>query len=180
MAVAQADVTGHMILCTQAPIVEGLRVRGVVPAHHGSPAVRIALGAPGTDHGLLALCEIPLAQGDEALNPWEAADRVRHTADAPPFPSADQADTVLGTPLTRLVEACPTRGGLVGFLYLPEGRMRLCVRRRGDPDVGGCDARLTQAGPAVIAEVLPRPQERELFEEPGDDPHCAAVVNLIH
>ncbi|WP_181446821.1 hypothetical protein [Streptomyces sp. NTH33] len=45
--------------------------------------------------------------------------------------------------------------------------------------VGG-DVRLVEAGPAVIAEVFSRSHERELFEEPGDDPHCAAVVNLIH
>ncbi|WP_089107008.1 hypothetical protein [Streptomyces hyaluromycini] len=31
VAVAQADVTGHLILYTQAPIVKELRVRGVLP-----------------------------------------------------------------------------------------------------------------------------------------------------
>ncbi|MFD4975770.1 hypothetical protein [Streptomyces sp. NPDC058424] len=209
VAVAQADVTGHMILYTQAPIVEGFRVRGVLLAPHGSTAVRIALGAPGTDvRGLHALYEIPLVRDDEVLSPWEAVDRVRHEAGAPRLPSADHSDTVLGTPLTRLVEDVPgeerpedrahallttlnrpapsdeereqAESLLVGFLYLPEGRMRLYVRHQDDPDVVGCDVRLTEAGPAVIAEVFPRSRERELFEEPGDDPHCAAVMNLIH
>lgn len=209
VAVAQADVTGHMILYTQAPIVRKLRVRGVLPAPHHSPAVRIALGRRKADvHSLLAIYEIPLFRQEEILSPWEAVGRVRHEADALRFYSGEQVDTVLGTPLIKLTQDVadeerpedrahalltalnhPAPGDeeregapslLVGFLYLGEGRMRLYVRHRGDPDVVGCDVRLAEAGPAVIAEVFPRSQERELFEDPGDDPHCAAVVNLAH
>jgi hypothetical protein len=209
VAVAQADVTGHMILFTQAPIVKKLRVRGVLPAPHRSPAVRIALGGREADvHDLLTIYELPLLQWDELLSPWEAVSRVRHEADELRFYSGDQVDTVLGTPLIRLVEDvpyresledrahallttlnCPAPGDeerekapslLVGFLYLGEGRMRLYVRHQVGLDVVGCDVRLAEAGPAVIAEVLSRSQEPELFEAPEEDPHCAAVVDLTH
>jgi hypothetical protein len=99
VAVAQADVTGHMILFTQAPIVKKLRVRGVLPAPHRSPAVRIALGGREADvHDLLTIYELPLLQWDELLSPWEAVSRVRHEADELRFYSGDQVDTVLGTP----------------------------------------------------------------------------------
>ncbi|WP_112465827.1 hypothetical protein [Streptomyces triticisoli] len=209
VAVAQADVTGHMIRYTQAPLVKKLRVRGVLPAPHRSPAVRIALGKRTADvHGLLAVYEVPLSQQDEMLSPWDAVSRVRHEAGEVRFYSGGQVDTVLGAPLIRLSEDvpyeerpedrayallttlnCPAPGDeerekaeslLVGFLYLGEGRMRLYVRHQGDPDVVGCDVRLAEAGPAVIAEVFPRSRERELFEDPQDDPHCAALVNLVH
>jgi hypothetical protein len=207
VAVAQADVTGHVILFTQAPIVKKLRVRGVLPGPHQSPAVRIALGGRKADvHDLLTIYELPLLQQDELLSPWEAVSRVRHEAGELRFYSGDQVDTVLGTPLIRLVEDapyqesledwahallttlnCPAPGDeerekapslLVGFLYLGEGRMRLYVRHQDGLDVVGCDVRLAEAGPAVIAEVFSRSQERELFDVPEDDPHCAAVVDL--
>jgi hypothetical protein len=209
VAVAQADVTGHMIRYTQAPIVKKLRVRGVLPAPHQAPAVRIALGKRAADvRDLFIIYQVPLSQQDEMLSPWDAVSRVRHEAGDVRFYSSGQVETVLGTPLIRLSEDvpceerpedlayallttlnCPAPGDeerekaeslLVGFLYLGEGRMRLYVRNQDDPDVVGCDVRLAEAGPAVIAEVFPRSQERELFEEPGDDPHCAAVVNLGH
>lgn len=45
VAVAQADVTGHLILSTQAPIVKKLRVRGVLPA----PTSRPPYGSPSPD-----------------------------------------------------------------------------------------------------------------------------------
>ncbi|MFF3911574.1 hypothetical protein ACFYZJ_37865 [Streptomyces sp. NPDC001848] len=209
VAVAQADVAGHMILYTQAPIVKKIRVRGVLPAPHRSPAVRIAVGGRRADvRDLLTVHEIPLFREDEVLGPWEAVSRVRHTAGGVRFSSSDQVDIVFGAPLIRLVEDVPGEEHLedrahallttltwpapgyeerekapsllVGFLYLGEGRMRLYVRHQDDPDVVGCDVRLAEAGPAVIAEVFSRSQERELFEEPGDDPHCAAVVDLTH
>ncbi|MEU6323509.1 hypothetical protein [Streptomyces sp. NPDC047009] len=145
-----------------------LRVRGVLPAPHQSPAVRIALGGREADvHDLLTIYELPLLQQDELLSPWEAVSRVRHQAGELRFYSGDQVDTVLGTPLIRLVEDvpyqesledrahallttlnCPAPGDeerekapslLVGFLYLGEGRMRLYVRHQDGPDVMGCD-----------------------------------------
>lgn len=209
VAVAQAEVTGHLILYTQAPIVERVHVRGVLPAPHRSPAVRIAVGGRTADvRDLLALYEIPLCRQDETLSPWDVVGRVRHEAGGLRSCSSGRADTVLGTPLIRLAEDvpweehpedrahtllttlnCPVPSYeeredapslLVGFLYLGEGRMRLYVRHQDDPDVVGCDVRLAEAGPAVIAEVFSRSQERELFEEPEGDPHCAAVVDLTH
>ncbi|MCH5674747.1 hypothetical protein [Streptomyces gilvus] len=209
VAVAQADVTGHLILYTQAPIVKKMRVRGVLPGPDGAPTVRIALGdRKATVGDLLTIYEIPLFQPDEVLLPWEAVSRVRHEAGEVRFYSGGQVGTVLDTPLIRLSEEvpgeerledrahalltalnCPAPGYeerkkaeslLVGFLYLSEGRMRLYVRHQGDPDVVGCDVRLTEAGPAVIAEVFSRSQERELLEEPEDDPHCTAVLDLTH
>lgn len=209
VAVAQAEMTGHMIRYTQAPLVKKLRVRGVLPAPGQSPAVRIALGKRKADvRDLLTVYEIPLCRRDELLSPWDAVGRVRHEASEVRFYSGGEVDTVFGAPLIRLSEdvpceerledrayallttlSCPAPSDeerekaeslLVGFLYLPKGRMRLYVRHQRDPEVVGCDVRLAEAGPAVIAEVFPRSQERELFEEPGDDPHCTAVVNLVH
>ncbi|MEW9553932.1 hypothetical protein [Nonomuraea sp. NPDC050783] len=209
VALAQADVTSHMILYTQAPIVKKIRVRGVLPAPRRSPAVRVAVGRRKATVGELgAIYEIPLFQQDEVLLPWEAVSRVRHEASGLRSYSSDQVDTVLDTPLIRLLEEVPSEERLedgahtllttlscpfpsyeaqekapsllVGFLYLGEGRMRLYVRHQDDPDVVACDVRLAEAGPAVIAEVFSRSQERELFEKPGDDPHCAAVVDLTH
>lgn len=209
VAVAQADVTGHLILYTQAPIVKKMRVRGVLPGPGGAPAVRIALGGRKATVGdLLTIYEIPLFQQDEPLLPWEAVSRVRHEAGEVRFYSGSQVGNVLDTPLIRLSEdvpgkerledrahtlltalSCPAPGYeeqekaeslLVGFLYLSEDRMRLYVRHQGDPDVVGCDVRLAEAGPAVIAEVFARSQERELFAEPEDDPHCTAVLDLTH
>ncbi|MEU2774482.1 hypothetical protein ABZ646_16460 [Streptomyces sp. NPDC007162] len=106
VAVAQADVTGHLILYTQAPIVKKMRVRGVLPGPDGAPTVRIALG------------------GGRQPSPMEVR-----------FYSGGQVGNVLDTPLI---------------------------------------------GPAVIAEVFSRSQERELFEEPENDPHCTAVLGLTH
>lgn len=142
------------------------------------------------------------------LTPWQAVSRVRHEAGELRFYSGDEVDTVLGAPLIRLAEEVPYQERLedrahallttlnrpapgdeerekapsllVGFLYLGEGRMRLYVRHQGGPDVVGCDVRLEEAGPAVISEVFSRAQERELFGEPEDDPHCTAVVDLTH
>ncbi|MET7290261.1 hypothetical protein [Streptomyces sp. NPDC005573] len=209
VAVAQADVTGHLILYTQAPIVKKMRVRGVLPGPDGAPTVRIALGGrKATVDDLLTIYEIPLFQHDEVLLPREAVSRVRHEAGEVRFYSGGQVGNVLDTPLIRLSEDvpceerledrahtlltalnCPAPGYeerekaeslLIGFLYLSEGRMRLYVRHQGDPDVVGCDVRLAEAGPAVIAEVFSRSQERELFEEPENDPHCTAVLDLTH
>lgn len=209
VAVAQAEVVGHLILYTQAPIVKKMRVRGVLPGPGGSPAVRIAVGGRKATVGdLLTIYEIPLFRQDEVLSPWEAVSRVRHEAGEVRFYSGGQVDNVLGTPLIRLSEDVPgeerledrahtllttlncpapsyeereeAESLLVGFLYLGEGRMRLYVRHKADPDVVACDVRLAEAGPAVIAEVFSRSQERELFEEPENDPHCAAVVDLTH
>ena len=209
VAVAQADVTGHLILYTQAPIVKKMRVRGVLPGPDGTPAVRIALGGRKvTVSDLLTVYEIPLFRQDEVLLPWEAVSRVRHEAREVRFYSGGQVDHVFDTPLIRLSEeapgeelledrahtlltalSCPAPGYeerekaeslLVGFLYLSAGRMRLYVRHQGAPDVVACDVRLAEAGPAVIAEVFSRSQERELFEEPEDDPHCTAVLDLTH
>ncbi|MGW2695723.1 hypothetical protein ACWC3Y_28555 [Streptomyces sp. NPDC001296] len=151
---------------------------------------------------------MPLFEQDEVLSPWEAVSRVRHEAGELRFYSSDEVDTVLGAPLIRLLEEvpyqerledrahallttlnCPPRGDeerekapslLVGFLHLAEGRMRLYVRHQSGPDVVACGVRLAEAGPAVISEVFSRSQERELFEEPEDDPHCTAVVDLTH
>jgi hypothetical protein len=209
VAVAQADMTGHLIRYTQAPIVKKTRVRGVLPGPDGTPAVRIALGArKAALDDLLTIYEIPLFRQDEALLPWEAVSRVRHEAGEVRFYSGGQVDNVLGTPLIRLSRevpaeelpedraytllttlTCPAPGYeerekaeslLVGFLYLSAGRMRLYVRHQDAPGVVACDVRLAEAGPAVIAEVLSRSRERELFEEPGDDPHCTAVLDLTH
>ncbi|MEW2303914.1 hypothetical protein AB0958_28780 [Streptomyces sp. NPDC006655] len=210
VAVAQADVTGHLILYTQAPIVKKLRVRGVLPGPAGAPTVRIALGRrKATVTDLLTIYEIPLLhRQEEVLLPWEAVSRVRHEAGEVRFYSGGQVDHVFGTPLIELSEEvpgedlledrahtlltalnCPVPGYeerekaeslLVGFLYLSEGRMRLYVRHQGDPEVVACDVRLAEAGPAVIAEVFSASRERELFEEPGDDPHCTAVLDLTH
>lgn len=206
VAVAQAEVTGHMIVYTQAPIVGELRVRGVLPAPGGSPAVRIAVGGEGAGLGDLdAVYEMPLVQGEEELTPWDAVGRVRHAAGGP---RASRRDTVLGAPLVGPLEdvSCDERPEdrahalltvlngpppgyeerekasslLTGFLYLPGGRMRLYVRDRADDDVVACDVRLDEAGPAVIAEVFSRSRERELFEPPEGDPHCVAVVDLAH
>ncbi|MGW3131393.1 hypothetical protein [Streptomyces sp. NPDC001123] len=209
VAVAQADVTGHLILYTQAPIVKKMRVRGVLPSPGGTPAVRIALGRrKATVTDLLTIYEIPLFRQDEVLLPWEAVSRVRHEAGEVHFYSGGQVDHAFDAPLIRLAEEgpgeelpedrahtlltalnCPVPGYeerekaeslLVGFLYLSEGRMRLYVRHQSDPDVVACDVRFSEAGPAVIAEVFSRSQERELFEEPQDDPHCTAVLDLTH
>ncbi|MEV5957702.1 hypothetical protein AB0M11_28715 [Streptomyces sp. NPDC051987] len=206
---AQADVTGHLILYTQAPIVKKMRVRGVLPSPGGTPAVRIALGRrKATVTDLLTIYEIPLFRQDEVLLPWEAVSRVRHEAGRVRFYSGGQVDHVFDAPLIRLAEEvpaeelpedrahmlltalnCPVPGYeerekaeslLVGFLYLSKGRMRLYVRHQGDPDAVACDVRLAEAGPAVIAEVFSRSRERELYEEPEDDPHCTAVLDLTH
>ena len=32
----------------------------------------------------------------------------------------------------------------------------------------------------MITEVFSRSQERELFEQPEDGPHCTAVLDLTH
>ncbi|MDT0475982.1 hypothetical protein RM863_28050 [Streptomyces sp. DSM 41014] len=163
---------------------------------------------PGDD--LLVLYEIPLFRRDEPILPWEMVGRVRRRQEAGEVRvrSAAQVDRVLGAPLVRLPDAVPVEelpedrahtllttlnrpepgdeeraeaeSLLVGFLYLREGRMRLYVRHRDEPEVVACDVRLAEAGPAVIAEVFSRSQERELYADPGDDPHCAAVVDLTH
>ncbi|MEX3107571.1 MULTISPECIES: hypothetical protein [unclassified Streptomyces] len=61
MAVAQADVTGRLILHAQAAIAKKTRVRGVLPTPDDAPAVRIAVGGRRTVvGGFRAVYEIPL------------------------------------------------------------------------------------------------------------------------
>jgi len=124
------------------------------------------------------------------------------------FHFSGQVDEALGTPLIQLPAPVPPNGHLedlahsllttlscphpsfetresaasllVGFLYLPEVRMRLYVRHRSAPDVIACDVRIPEVGPAVIAEVFSCSGDRELWKEPGDDPHCTAVMDLTH
>lgn len=209
VAVAQADMTAHLILYTQAPIAKKTRVRGVLPGPDGAPVVRIAVGRRKAVVGELhAVYEIPLFRQDEMLSPWAAVDLVRHEVGEVRFRSSGQVDDVLGTPLVRLSGVVPAKERLedraytllttlscphpsfeeresaesllVGFLYLRGGRMRLYVRRQDTPGVVACDVRLAEAGPAVIAEVFSRSGERELWAEPEGDPHCAAVLDLVH
>lgn len=210
VAAVQAAVTGHMVLHTQAPIAKKLRVRGVLPSPGGAPAVRIAVGARKANvRDLQAVYELPLLRKKKTLTPWQAVGLVRQEAGAVRLYSNAQVSTVLGTPLIRLTGKPSTKDRLedrahtllttlthptpapedleqeptllVGFLYLPKGRMRLYVRHQDAPDAAiGCDVRLAEAGPAVTAEVLCRSQEHELHRPPGNDPHCTAVVNLTH
>ncbi|WP_416971382.1 hypothetical protein [Streptomyces sp. 4F14] len=196
VAVAQADVAGHLILYTQVAIAKKTRVRGVLPGPDAAPTVRIAVGRRKAVVGeFRAVYEIPLFRQDEALSPWEAVSLVRHEVGEVRFRSSGQMDDVLGTPLVRLsgvvpgaerledrahtlltTLSCPppsfeereSAGSLlVGFLYLSRDRMRLYVCHQDAPGVVACDVRLAEAGPAVIAEVFSRSQERELLEEPG-------------
>ncbi|QNP71956.1 hypothetical protein IAG44_22765 [Streptomyces roseirectus] len=207
---AQAEVTGLLIRYTQAPIVRKARVRGVLPGPDGTAVVRVAVGGRKTvAGGLHAVYEMPLFRQDETLGPWEVVSWVRHEAGGVRIYSSSQVDDVLGAPLIRLsgdvpsgkerledrahtlltALSCPAPGYeeresaeslLVGFLYLGEARMRLYVRHQDDQGVIACDVRLAQAGPAVIAEVFSRSRERELWEAPGEDPHCRATVDLTH
>ncbi|MHC5903868.1 hypothetical protein ACVNF4_08155 [Streptomyces sp. S6] len=206
VAVAQAEMTAHLTLYTQAPIAEDLHVRGVLPAPAEAPAVRIALGAKETTVGdLLAIYELPLLREDETLSPWDAVGRVRHEVR---FHSNGKVDEVLGTPLIQLPTpvppteqledrahtllttlSCPhpsfedresAETLLIGFLYLRDERMRLYVRRQTAPEIIACDVRIAEAGPAVTAEVFSCSGDWELWEDPGDDPHCTAVLDLTH
>ncbi|MFJ9567105.1 hypothetical protein ACIRQQ_44615 [Streptomyces fuscichromogenes] len=107
-AVAQADVTGHLILYTQAPIVKNMRVRGLLPGPGGAPTVRIALGRrKATVTDLVTIYEIPLFRQDGMLLPWEVVSRIRHEAGEVRFYSGGQVDHVLDTPLIRLAEEVP-------------------------------------------------------------------------
>ncbi len=209
VAVAQTEVTGHLILYTQAPIAGETRVRGVLPGPDGAPTARIALGdRTATVDDLLVLHEIPLFRRDEPILPRETVGRVRHAAGEAHVRPAARTECVLGAPLVRLPDAVPAdelsedrahallttlnspapsveeredaESLLVGFLYLRGGRMRLYVRHRDEPGVVACDVVLAQVGPAVIAEVFSRSQEGELHTDPGDDPHCVGVVDLGH
>ena len=191
----QAAVSRLLLYYLNAPIAEGCRLRGVLPA---PGAVRIAIEAGVDEEATTFLYEIP----NDTVAPYYIPGILRTVlADTQLYSSSDISEA-MGMTVIRLrpqeitpapepeqgqalavLRALSDPGDeenplLIGFLMLGHDLMRLYVQRPDRPGILGADIRLTDQTTALIAS-LPTLVEEEQHHRPApDDPHCDAMVDL--
>ncbi|WP_326694930.1 hypothetical protein OG709_10490 [Streptomyces sp. NBC_01267] len=191
----QAGITRLLLYYLNAPIAEGCRLRGVLPA---SGAVRVAIRAGDGENGDLFLYEIP----HDTVAPARIPGVLRAVLSGTQIYGSGDVSDVLGMTLVRLRpeeitpapepeegQALRTLLGLsapgddedpflVGFLMKDGGLMRLYVNRPGRPGLVGVDIRLTDEPTALTASLPTLVEEEERHRLAPDDPHCDVVVDL--
>ncbi|MCX4551248.1 hypothetical protein [Streptomyces sp. NBC_01500] len=191
----QAGTTRLLLYYLNAPIAEGCRLRGVLPA---SGAVRVAIRAGDGENGDLFLYEIP----HDTVAPARIPGVLRAVLSGTQIYGSGDVSDVLGMTLVRLRpeeitpapepeegQALRTLLGLsapgddedpllVGFLMKDGGLMRLYVNRPGRPGLVGVDIRLTDEPTALTASLPTLVEEEERHRLAPDDPHCDVVVDL--
>ncbi|KUM73420.1 hypothetical protein [Streptomyces curacoi] len=193
----QAAVSRLLLYHLNAPVADGCRLRGVLPA---PGAVRIAIHAGAEAEGATFLYEIP----HDAVAPYcipgilrtvLAGTRLYGSSDIgeamgmtvirlhpeeitpDPEPEQGQALTVLRALSDPGDDEHPF---LIGFLMLGRDLLRLYVQRPDRPGVIGADIRLTGTPTALIAS-LPTLITEEQHQQPSpDDPHCDLLVDLTN
>ncbi|MDQ0904473.1 hypothetical protein QFZ22_000458 [Streptomyces canus] len=191
----QAAVSRLLLYYLNAPIAEGCRLRGVVPA---PGAVRIAVHAGDDEDGATFLYEIP----HDTVAPYYIPGILRTVlADTQLYSSSDISEA-MGMTVIRLSpeeitpDLEPEQGQaltvlralsdpgdeedpfLIGFLLLGHSLLRLYVQRPDHPGIVGVDIRLTGTPTALIAS-LPSLIEEDQHQKPSlDDPHCDLIVDL--
>ncbi|MFE9445033.1 hypothetical protein ACFYO2_40095 [Streptomyces sp. NPDC006602] len=191
----QAAVSRLLLYYLNAPIAEGCRLRGVVPA---PGAVRIAVHAGDDEDGATLLYEIP----HDTVAPYYVPGILRTVLAGTQLYSSSDISEAMGMTVIRLrpEEITPDREPeqgqaltvlralsdpgdeenpfLIGFLLLGHSLLRLYVQRPDYPSTIGVDIRLTGTPTALIAS-LPSLIEEEQHQKPSlDDPHCDLIVDL--
>ncbi|MFC8126028.1 hypothetical protein [Streptomyces sp. NPDC057302] len=198
----QASITSLLFHYVQAPLGEGLFLRGILPA---SDAVRLVVGAAGAaEVGELTAFEIPLVDDDdEPVTASMALGWVRTLASegrAKPDASVmgmelvrvhpacteiadatgdDRAMRVLRTLAWPFVEEPPTPA-LCGFLFTGTDRMRLYLAVQEAGGMVGADVRLAGAVTALLAALPSLVGDEETWTVDEADPHCVRTVDLTH
>ncbi|MFE4366803.1 hypothetical protein ACFRMN_00850 [Streptomyces sp. NPDC056835] len=193
----QAGISRHLLYYLNAPIAEGCRLRGVLPA---SGAVRIAIRAGEGEGSDTFLYEIP----HDSVAPARIPGVLRAILSEPQFYGSGDVSDVLGMTLFRLrpEEITPAPepeegkalrallglglgGGpddenpfVIGFLMKDDGLMRVYVERPGHSSLIGVDIRLTDQTTALTASIPSLIEEEERYRPSLDDPHCDLVVDL--
>ncbi|MFI0169353.1 hypothetical protein [Streptomyces sp. NPDC017095] len=193
----QAAVSRLLLYYLNAPLAEGCRLRGVLPA---PGAVRIAVQAGDAEDAVTFLYEIPhdtvapyyipgilrtVLAGTQLYSSSDVSEamgmtviRLRPEEITPdPEPEQGQALTVLRALADPNDDENPF---LLGFLPLEHHRLRLYVQRPDRPGVIGADIRLTTAPTALISS-LPSLIEEDQYRHPSPaDPHCDLLVDLTN
>lgn len=191
----QAGVCRLLLYYLNAPLAEGCRLRGVVPA---PGAVRIAIHAGDDSTGRTFLYEIPndtvapayipgilrtVLAGTQHYSSNDISDaigmtviRLRPEKITPnPEPEQGQALTVLRALSDPGDDENPF---LIGFLMQGDNLMRLYVQRPDRPGIIGADIRLTDTSTALIASLPTLIEEEQHRQLASDDPHCDLLVDL--
>ncbi|MEU0069918.1 hypothetical protein ABZ027_10320 [Streptomyces sp. NPDC006332] len=191
----QAAVSRLLLYYLNAPLAEGCRLRGVVPA---PGAVRIAVHVGDDEDGATFLYEIP----HDAVAPYYIPGILRTVLAGTQLYSSSDISEDMGMTVIRLSpeeitpDPEPEQGQaltllralsdpgdeenpfLIGFLLLGHSVLRLYVQRSDHPGLIGADIRLTGTPTALIAS-LPSLIEEEQHQKPSpDDPHCDLIVDL--
>ncbi|MFI0192110.1 hypothetical protein ACH4PW_31765 [Streptomyces sp. NPDC017082] len=193
----QAAVSRLLLYYINAPIAEGCRLRGVLPA---PGAVRIAVQAGDAEDAVTFLYEIPhdtvapyyipgilrtVLAGTQLYSSSDIGEamgmtviRLRPEEITPdPEPEQGQALTVLRALADPNDDENPF---LLGFLSLEHHRLRLYVQRPDLPGVIGADIRLTTAPTALISSLPSLIEEHQYRHPSPDDPHCDFLVDLTN
>ncbi|MEU9488958.1 hypothetical protein AB0D83_35890 [Streptomyces decoyicus] len=191
----QAVISRLLLDYLNAPIAEGCRVRGVLPA---PGVVRIAIHAGDDEDGETFLYEIP----HDAVGPAYLPGILRTTLAGTQIYSSDDIGDAMGMTLIRLhpekviPEPEPEQGlalsvlralsdpgddenpFLIGFLMKGDRLLRLYVQQPGGTGIIGADIHLTDELTALIASLPSLVEEEERHQPAPDDPHCDLVVDL--
>ncbi|MGW7301862.1 hypothetical protein [Streptomyces sp. NPDC054829] len=193
----QADISRLLLYYLSAPLVEGSRLRGVLPA---PGAVRIAVRTGEDEGDAPVLYEIP----HDSVAPYWIPGILRTVLTRRGVHAGGGPDEVMGMAVVRLrpeeitPDPEPEQGlaltvlralsdnpyddtvspFLIGFLLREHGLLRLYVRHSDHPDIVGVDLRLTAASTALIASVPSLVGQAQYQRPSPDDPHCALVVDL--
>ncbi|MEU5313647.1 hypothetical protein [Streptomyces sp. NPDC021562] len=190
----QAAVSRQLLYYLNAPLAEGCRLRGVLPA---PGATRIAVHAGDADSGMDLLYEIP----NDAVAPYYIpgilrtvlADTQIHgksdvsevmgmtlirlrPQDVTPDPEPEQGQAL--TVLRALSDVADEDPFLIGFLIHGDGLMRLYVQSRDRIGIVGVDIRLTSTSTALAASIASLLDEKQYQRPAADDPHCDLLVDL--
>ncbi|WP_158812347.1 hypothetical protein [Streptomyces fulvoviolaceus] len=190
----QAAVSRLLLYYLNAPIAEGCRLRGVLPAPGG---VRIAVHAGDDATGMTFLYEIP----NDRVAPAFIPGIMRTVLAGTQYYSSDDISDDMGMTVIRLrpeeitpdpepeegraltvLRALSDPGDdenpfLIGFL-MRDGLMRLYVQRPDRPGIIGADIRLTDTSTALIASLATLIEEEQYQHPAPDDPHCDLLVDL--
>ncbi|MEH0631319.1 hypothetical protein [Streptomyces stelliscabiei] len=191
----QAAVSRLLLYYLNAPIAEGCRLRGVLPA---PGAVRIAVLAADDEDGATFLYEIP----NDTVAPYYIPGILRTVLAGTQLHSSSDISEAMGMTVIRLRPAEltpdpePEHGlaltvlralsnpddeenpFLIGFLLLGPSLLRLYVQRPDLPGIIGVDTRPTGTPTALIASLPSLIREKQYQCPSPEDPHCDLLVDL--
>jgi|GEM_PF-6931923 hypothetical protein len=208
IAEQQAEITRMLLRHVQAPLADGVVIRGILPAPPPTRAVRVVLGADASSYTPddFVVHEIPLGPEDELLTPWDVRDLLRALVRGTHHYSDDSVSRVMGMTMFQMdpsavkpappeiddntmsilqvtghpfTEEWPTPR-LRGFLFLSRERLRLYLDQTDQPGVTAADVRASGAVTALLAALSSLVNGGAQRTVDPDDPHCDRLVDLTH